>query len=534
MSEEEPDNQLRATVISTSDRPQREPSAVASTRESPTPSQPASRSRKRSSRSEQPSDVEERLPTKPTKRKRHTKGPKAPKRKVLDDETPESGGEDEADAPSREISGHVFLESTSTQVISARGRSGKGSTTVVKSVQCPAFLFSTITSFNDLVQEIAKAAKTNVAQLILTRLHWKHETPAKGERKLLANDVGYKAMLKSIEAKKGNPVIFFYLPKPAEIEEPPVLSTIQNNLMMANYDELTSGENDSIKGQIDLMRNSYGVQRSQLDERYPVGNHPLFPGKRIYAAKEKDFWELSPLRLDVWASAIVWSFLVAKGRATYDTPPISAHFTASATIKPRRPEPGSPLATFTAYHMYQKATTGHAEALPPPIAGNELVYQPGTAPPLMPAGVYPSPNMLQPYYPQYPGFPLPYFPPGPSYYTLPYQVLPNSQVSGSNMHPMHNPPSPMSSPSATTSHHVTLETFCTRYMISTKDSERLAALEYMPGNRLVEHLSEADWKAAGFSILGWRGFLYAHGKFCKAIRDGSWAVSENIAMRTTS
>ncbi|KAF9241272.1 hypothetical protein BU15DRAFT_60899 [Melanogaster broomeanus] len=477
MSEEEPDNQLRATVISTSDRPQREPSAVASTRESPTPSQPASRSRKRSSRSEQPSDVEERLPTKPTKRKRHTKGPKAPKRKVLDDETPESGGEDEADAPSREISGHVFLESTSTQVISARGRSGKGSTTVVKSVQCPAFLFSTITSFNDLVQEIAKAAKTE----------------SKGERKLLANDVGYKAMLKSIEAKKGNPVIFFYLPKPAEIEEPPVLSTIQNNSMMANYDELTSGENDSIKGQIDLMRNSYGVQRSQLDERYPVGNHPLFPGKRIYAAKEKDFWELSPF---------------AKGRATYDTPPISAHFTASATIKPRRPEPGSPLATFTAYHMYQKATTGHAEALPPPIAGNELVYQPGTAPPLMPAGVYPSPNMLQPYYPQYPGFPLPYFPPGPSYYTLPYQVLPNSQVSGSNMHPMHNPPSPMSSPSATTSHHVTLETF---------------SLEYMPGNRLVEHLSEADWKAAGFSILGWRGFLYAHGKFCKAIRDGSWA-----------
>ncbi|KAF9238464.1 hypothetical protein BU15DRAFT_62442 [Melanogaster broomeanus] len=110
MSEEEPDNQLRATVISTSDRPQREPSAVASTRESPTPSQPASRSRKRSSRSEQPSDVEERLPTKPTKRKRHTKGPKAPKRKVLDDETPESGGEDEADAPSREISGHSIIK----------------------------------------------------------------------------------------------------------------------------------------------------------------------------------------------------------------------------------------------------------------------------------------------------------------------------------------------------------------------------------------------------------------------------------------
>ncbi|KIK76765.1 hypothetical protein PAXRUDRAFT_36878 [Paxillus rubicundulus Ve08.2h10] len=150
--------------------------------------------------------------------------------------------------------------------------------------------------------------------------------------------------------------------------------------------------------------------------------------------------------------------------------------------------------------MYQKATTGHAEALPAHITGNELVYQPGTAPPLMPASVYPPPNMLQTYYPQYPGFSLPYSPPGPSYYPLPYQVLSNSQVSGSNIQPMHNPPSLMSSPSATTSHCVMLETFSIKYML---------------GNRLVEHLSEADWKAAGFSILGWQGFLYAHVKFVR-------------------
>ncbi|KIJ05854.1 hypothetical protein PAXINDRAFT_158910, partial [Paxillus involutus ATCC 200175] len=367
-----------------------EPSAAAVSG-SPPQSQPASRPQKRSTRSEQASDVEEQLPTKTGKRKRHTKKPKPSKRKVVVDETEESGGDDGDDEPPREISGHIFLESTSTQLVSTRGRSGKGSTAVVKSIQCPAFLFSTTTSFDYLIQEIAKAAKTNVAQLVLTRLHWKHETPAKGERKLLANDIGYKTMLKSIEAKKGNPVIFFYLPKPVEIEEPPVLSTIRNNLVMTNYDKLPSGENDGIK-----------AQRGQLDERYPIGNHPLFPGKRIYAAKEKDFWELSPLRLDVWASAILYN-VQAKGRATYDIPPTSAHFTASAMIKPRRPEPGSSLTTFAAYHTYQKATTGHAETLPAPT-GNEFAgaYQAGGAPLPMPATVYPPPNMLQPYYPQYP------------------------------------------------------------------------------------------------------------------------------------
>ncbi|KIK79821.1 hypothetical protein PAXRUDRAFT_36347 [Paxillus rubicundulus Ve08.2h10] len=302
------------------------------------------------------------------------------------------------DEPPCEISGHLFHKSMSTQVVSAHSHSGKGSTTVVKSDQCPAFLFSTTTSFNDLLQEIVKAAKMN----------WK----------LLANNVGYKTMLKSIEVKKGNPVIFFYLPKPVEIEEPPMLLTIWNDLPMTNCDKLASGENDSIKGQI----------RGQLEEKYPVGNYLLFPGKRIYAAKEKDCWELSPLHLDVWAAAI------AEGQVTYDTPPMSAHFTASASIKPHWPEPGSSLGTFTAYHMYQKVMTGQVETMQAmaPIPGNELMYQPGIATPLTPASV----------------------------------------PTGSNVLPaVHDPPSAMSSPGSTTSHGVTLETFCTQYVISTKNAE---------------------------------------------------------------
>ncbi|KIJ05940.1 hypothetical protein PAXINDRAFT_158895 [Paxillus involutus ATCC 200175] len=92
-----------------------------------------------------------------------------------------------------------------------------------------------------------------------------------------------------------------------------------------------------------------------------------------------------------------------------------------------------------------------------------------------------------------------------------------------------DPPSAMSSPGTTTSHNVTLGEFCTKYSISTKDAERLAEIEYAPGNKLVEGLSEADRKEAGFSILGWRGFLLAHGKFCRAICDGSWAAGKEEA-----
>jgi hypothetical protein len=42
----------------------------------------------------------------------------------------------------------------------------------------------------------------------------------------------------------------------------------------------------------------------ELEEKYPIGNSPLFPGKRVYENKEC-YWELTYLRLQIWAHAIV-------------------------------------------------------------------------------------------------------------------------------------------------------------------------------------------------------------------------------------
>ena len=41
-----------------------------------------------------------------------------------------------------------------------------------------------------------------------------------------------------------------------------------------------------------------------LEERYPISNNLRFPGKRIYQDGSR-FWELTGLRLQVWAAAIV-------------------------------------------------------------------------------------------------------------------------------------------------------------------------------------------------------------------------------------
>jgi len=54
------------------------------------------------------------------------------------------------------------------------------------------------------------------------------------------------------------------------------------------------------------------------------------------------------------------------------------------------------------------------------------------------------------------------------------------------------------------------------------DAAKLAVLEYNPGNRIVESLSDVDWQTAGFSVLGWWSFIVIHQKFCKATKEGTW------------
>jgi hypothetical protein len=71
---------------------------------------------------------------------------------------------------------------------------------------------------------------------------------------------------------------------------------------------------------------------------------------------------------------------------------------------------------------------------------------------------------------------------------------------------------------------ISLDEFCTHYLISDADKSKLVLLEYTPGNKDVTDLEESDWKGANFSKLGWKAFLRAHRQFVKDIKDGSWAA----------
>ncbi|KAF9244279.1 hypothetical protein BU15DRAFT_59593 [Melanogaster broomeanus] len=171
-------------------------------------------------------------------------------------------------------------------------------TSHIDSTQCPPFIFKEDVTFNSLLELVAVAAETTIDRLAVTQLHWKFEIPAKGQCKLISNSVGLQTMMKAIMEKKGNPIVFFYLPKPTPMMKFATAVTVDEEL------ELDVTQN-SMKSQISAIRKENSELRRKLDEAYPPGNHLLFPGKRIYAGDSKQFWELSDIRMEVWANAIV-------------------------------------------------------------------------------------------------------------------------------------------------------------------------------------------------------------------------------------
>ena len=144
------------------------------------------------------------------------------------------------------------------------------------------------------------------------------------------------------------------------------------------------------------------------------------------------------------------------------------------------------------------------QGIPPMYPFNPYFAHPPPPIPYPPYGYYPPHSMASPAAPTIPPHGVPASPATPT---------PPPHAQSVSM---------FSSPGTTMSHEVSLSDFCAKYQLTTQTQEKLATLDYTPGNKLVELLSEADWKEAGLSVLASRSFLAAHQKFCDAIRNGTW------------
>ncbi|KAJ7934456.1 hypothetical protein B0H13DRAFT_2305554 [Mycena leptocephala] len=119
---------------------------------------------------------------------------------------------------------------------------------------------------------------------------------------------GYKAMVKEMEGKadKSRVVILFMPPPTKPMEEEMPWMTDDEPQPKFDYSEL---ERTGISGSIQEQKITFNAatkdQRAKPEEKYPIGNHPNFPNRRVYFDAETGFYyELNSTRIGVWSSAM--------------------------------------------------------------------------------------------------------------------------------------------------------------------------------------------------------------------------------------
>ncbi|KAJ3832381.1 hypothetical protein F5878DRAFT_666626 [Lentinula raphanica] len=310
-------------------------------------------------------------------------------------------------------------------------------------------------------------------------MYYQAQVPKNSSELPVGNAAAFKAMLQSFSKKKSssNMSIWVRLDKPIYHDE--AFWDTGEGISDQHFDYSTAEAPDS------SLTSTLGAQKASFDEAskphlqilhetYPVGNKPVFGTNiRVFTNSTGDSWELNDMRLNVWASHM------ARKTAGVDEhhPPSSTWFDHGNCIK-ITPTPSVP------------------PALPPyPLATTSA--------------------------------PVPSLPPAQPDFRDRLLDIMLLKLMGGDVHasllsatsaPL--PPSLPTSPARLS--RISLEAFCNHYGISEIDQERLAELEYRPGNPAIELLEAAEWTAVGFKCLSWAEIVNTHKRFLKDVKTGLW------------
>ena len=143
----------------------------------------------------------------PEKKKRRRKGRKKAAKRIAD----VFELSDEEDEPPKRFTVYFNIEGPkSTTLNTARSKTAPPPLVIKKG----PFFHHTNDSFFAFKETIAALTPCNPDLLVLASLTWKFDTPANGVRRLMPNEVGYEAMLTAVKGKKGECVVFVYMPPP--------------------------------------------------------------------------------------------------------------------------------------------------------------------------------------------------------------------------------------------------------------------------------------------------------------------------------
>ncbi|KAF8151377.1 hypothetical protein B0H34DRAFT_861891 [Crassisporium funariophilum] len=354
-------------------------------------------------------------------------------------------------------------------------------------------MFKSSTLYTNFLLSVAEQLPCVIEDIIQEKITWRFQTPMKSTYLPLSGEIGFASM--------------------PTVEKP---FWDDDDTKTFDFSELdTVSTHDHIVEQRLSFDKSIGPHKDALLEKYPEGNNPLFPDKRIYTNNKMNaHWDLTDLELSVWAAHL------ARGTATLEKPPISGHFNYSARILdvPKRAE-YMPLPLALTMAPAPLVTTPIApvpQALPTAsttLGGTSLVD-------LMVLNMMQQQQQQQQYWPPFPYYgPYPHpsgFSPAPSVVTPP--TVPSAPAQAPNLAVKSAPQSPANFQLP----NVSLPAFCERYNVNAVDQERLEKLEFQPGDK-INTLPEAKWKTfAGFTSLSWCRILDKNHMFVHNARTGQW------------
>ncbi|KAF7326887.1 putative proline-rich protein [Mycena venus] len=382
-----------------------------------------------------------------------------------------------ADEPPRKITIYVFVVKPAKPI-------SRGKPPPPTSIQHGPFFSLSNDPFSIFSDKLARTIRCRVPAIDFSHTQWKYSKPQNDRLKSLTNKDGYEALLISLADRSKDLSIEIHLPPPLILADDLLYAT-DDYKPADRYDELDEVDAgvSSVQKQIQSLDEATAPVMEELHDRYKIGNHLAFPNKRVVTSHTHPdrHWELNDIRLRVWAANIL------QGKATKTEIPVSSHFSKVLCLRVLRtvatpapavapvPDPLAPPPAPAAPSAQDLLLLLVAQHLKPSV-----IAQPTAQPAAQPIALPPSTPQRAPI-------------PDPS---SPAVILPRP---------------------------VSIPEFCTRYSLPTTDEQKLADLEFVPGDRNIQKLEQPDWEEVGFKRLGWLRVLDAHKQFLIDIRNGSFS-----------
>ncbi|CAA7262386.1 unnamed protein product [Cyclocybe aegerita] len=412
-----------------------------------------------------------------------------------------------------EITAYILVEKTLPPP--QRGSRAAKVAEADKYLQRGPFKFKSTDSYSTFLVAISNALPCPVLNILQDKITWKPQSPKNATALLLGGATGYPALIETFRNKKPA-IVMLTMPPPSKPADKPEWDTGEGKQTDKEFDysnlELPSTGQHVVEQRIQFDK-AVGPFKQELLAKYPIGNNALFPQKRIYADKMGSYWDLTDLRIGVWASHL------ARGTATLDSPPISNQFDQAGRIHPPRASTASIPREAAAPTIALTPTALAAAAIPAPAPAPALAATltpaPATTaatPSLMELIMI---NMLQQQLSSSNANRL-----GTSAIAFPPSAaLPPATASALAIVPdiSHEPAEPRRAIP-----NIELTAFCSRYAIDDVDRKRLEKLEFRPGDD-IEQLSPAEWRDfAGFLQLSWSRIIRKNKDFLLDIKAGVW------------